>query len=129
MDKFGIIHHFSYNTKSKANIAEGAIKIIKSKIGKLLTFSEKNNWLQFFNNVIDSLNKRPLKSLGGRSPSEINYSNQNEIFKLRFGSLLNWKGPKKKPKFLKNDLVRVQLKNWTISQSLMKFNILQKFIK
>ena len=110
MERGRVIHHFATTTSSKANVAEGAIGIIKSKIGKYLTQSGKNDWITVFPDIIDSLNDRPLRSLGGRAPSQINYENQNEIFKLRFGDKLYWKSPKKKPVLSVGDLVRLVLK-------------------
>ena len=109
----GVIHHFATTTTSKANVAEGAIGIIKAKIGKYLSAYNTNNWLSVFPDIINSLNNRPLKSLGGETPSGVNYSNQNKIFKLRFGDKLDWEGPKKKPSLSVGDLVRVILKKAT----------------
>ena len=106
----GVIHHLATTTTSKANVAEGAIRIIKSKIGKYLTQNRTNNWIIAFQDIIESLNNRQLKSLGGKTPSQVNYTNQNEIFKLRFGNLLHWESPRKKPSLSVGDLVRVALK-------------------
>ena len=105
-----MIHHYASTTSSKANVAEGAIGIIKSKIGKYLTQYQTNNWIAVLPDIITGLNSRPLKSLGGKAPSEINYTNQNAVFKLRFGDKLHWGGPNKKPSLKVGDLVRLVLK-------------------
>jgi len=57
---------------NKANFAEHAIYLIKKRLYMIMMSKISTDWPTFLPSVVDALNQKPLKTLGGFSPSEIN---------------------------------------------------------
>ena len=58
-------------TKNKARYAEHSIFLIKRKLFTLLRSKVEDNWPLYLSSVVENLNSKPQKSLGGIKPSEI----------------------------------------------------------
>jgi hypothetical protein len=58
--------------KNKSNFAEHAIFSIKKRLFMMLRSETSDNWPKYLPLVVQALNKKPLKLLGGISPGEVN---------------------------------------------------------
>ena len=68
----------------KAQIAERCGRLVLSKVERYLTANRTKKFHDKFQSLIDGLNARPLKSLGGKAPRDINFDNQHETFYAKY---------------------------------------------
>ena len=74
------IHHIIASGKIKAGIAENAIKLVKRKLYRFMTYTGSKVWLDKLQQFTKSLNSRFIKTLG-TSPNQVNAENVVNIFK------------------------------------------------
>lgn len=65
--------------KNKASLAEYGILLVKRKLYKLLRSELSHKWVKYLKVVVDSLNRTPLKRLGGLTPNDI-HSEASSVF-------------------------------------------------
>ena len=56
----------------KANFSEHFVYLVKKRLFMLMRSEISDDWPTFLPFVVDALNHKPIKALGGMSPSEIN---------------------------------------------------------
>ena len=66
------IGFFFLEGKGKAFLAENGIKRFKRVLFQVMRNGKKILWPDIYKNVLKQINSRPLKSLGGKSPEEVN---------------------------------------------------------
>ncbi|MCP4606385.1 MAG: hypothetical protein GY847_38740 [Proteobacteria bacterium] len=69
----------------KASLAELMGKLLKQKIFRYMTHNRTKRYIDQLQEFVLSLNSRPLKSLGGISPKDVNYQNQAEVYEAQLG--------------------------------------------
>ncbi len=69
----------------KASLAELMGKLLKNKIYRYMMQNRTRKYIDCLQEFVDSLNSRPLKSLGGRRPKDITYDNQMEVYEAQLG--------------------------------------------
>ena len=111
-DKYGIIW-FWLRSKVKASLSEIYIKSFKSLLYRYMRLHPKKVWTEYYQDVVNQLNIRPLKHLKGYAPVDF----VSSLSDVRSRALLTSdKGRKrlKKPLFKKDDLVFVELPSFEI---------------
>ncbi len=69
----------------KASLAELMGKLLKNKIYRYMTHRRARKYIDQLEEFVDSLNSRPLKSLGGLRPKDVTYQNQTEVYQAQLG--------------------------------------------
>ena len=64
----------------KASLAEVSGRYLLEKIHKYFFHEETNNWILRLDDFVKAKNTRVNKSLGGLSPSQVNFSNQAQVY-------------------------------------------------
>ncbi|OOY54049.1 DDE-type integrase/transposase/recombinase [Solemya velum gill symbiont] len=110
MEKFlrkeNVIHFVTQNVV-KANIAERAIKTIKTRLARYATRKQTHRWVDVLSNVTQSYNNTYHRSIK-RTPASIKPSDSNRLWQLQYQSRPHRsKFPKKLFGFKVGDLVRV----------------------
>ena len=112
----GIRHVFA-SPPIKAGYAERCIQSLKQLIYRYLYHSQSFRYIEVLDDLVENYNKRPHRSLGKLSSSEVNETNQASVWnKLYIDSLLrkgahklraSSKNTETKFNFSKGDLVRI----------------------
>ena len=66
------IKWFFLKEPHKSFLAEGYVRIFKQVLYKVIRASKGKPWPSFCQEVVNQINGRPLKKLGGKSPAEVN---------------------------------------------------------
>ena len=107
-EKYGIIW-FWLKSKTKAFLAENAIRSLKGLLYRYMRLHPKKNWTDFYEKVVNQLNIRPLKTLWGHSPIDF----VSPISDIRSRTLLaksdSFRKKLKTPEYKKGDLVYVEI--------------------
>jgi hypothetical protein len=107
------VYHYTTNTTRKAGLAERVISSVKILMYRYFTYKKTYYYLDVLDSLVDNYNNTPHRSLFFMSPSDINDSNQAEIWKKIYVDKYKGKKGKKgnKPlyKFKTGDQVRVSL--------------------
>ncbi len=69
----------------KASLAELMGKLLKAKMYRYMTHRRTKKYIDHLQEFVDSLNSRPLKSLGGLRPKDVTYQNQGEVYRAQLG--------------------------------------------
>ena len=104
----GINHFYSQNTEVKANFAERAIKTIKTRITRYMTYKQSSRYVDQLQTFAQSYNSTYHRTIGTR-PESVKKENEEEV---RVSSFLAQEGmPRKRPKrpfkFKVGDRVRI----------------------
>ena len=100
------IHVTLYSTSTvyiKAASAERAIRTLKSRLYKLMTYNRSWKYLEYLQEVVNSINKSKNRTIG-MSPSQVTKDNYQLVFQKRYGA----KHVKKKASFQIGDHVRAR---------------------
>jgi hypothetical protein len=92
------VYPFVTHNETKANYAERVIKTIKSKIVRYFTHTQSHQYLAILQNIAESYNATYHRSLG-RSPKEVNQSNETEVLLDQYFL----RNPRPKPPIIKKE--------------------------
>ena len=96
---------YSTQNETKASIVERYIRSLKAKLFKIMTFRSTFRYIDFLQDVVQSLNQRYHRTIG-RPPAAVTEDNQNEVFEYQFSDYLTG-GRKRSPRFKVGDRVRI----------------------
>ncbi|XP_062571179.1 uncharacterized protein LOC134233212 [Saccostrea cucullata] len=65
--------------ETKANFAERYIQTLKKRLYRYFTHEQKYKYLNILQDVVQSINETPNRSLNGRTPSSVNKDNEEEV--------------------------------------------------
>ncbi len=82
------IHFIPAKPPLKASMAEQAGKLIKQKIWRYMTANKTKKFIRVLPQLVESLNSRKMKSLGGLAPNEVSPENQTEVYYKKYGRYL-----------------------------------------
>lgn len=95
---------------TKASVAERCIRQIRQRLARFSTKTQTSNWVNVLPDIIKGINKARSR-VHGMAPSEIGFHNAQEVWERVFGPIDRYLRPakysRKKPKYEKNDLVRM----------------------
>ena len=107
-ENYGIIW-FWLKSKTKAFLAENAIRSFKALLYRYMRLHPKKNWADFYEKVVNQLNIRPLKSLQGYSPIDFVSSASDVKSRTVLSGLNSSRKKLKSPEYKKGDLVFVEI--------------------
>ncbi|KAK3094439.1 hypothetical protein FSP39_001783 [Pinctada imbricata] len=76
--KEGIQLFFALN-ETKANYAERYIQTLKKRLYRYFTHFQKYTYIDILQDVVQSINETPNRSLNGRTPASVNKENEEEV--------------------------------------------------
>ncbi|XP_062587276.1 uncharacterized protein LOC134248897 [Saccostrea cucullata] len=65
--------------ETKANFAERYIQTLKKRLYRYFTHVQKYKYLDILQDVVQSINRTPNRSLNGRTPASVNQENEEEV--------------------------------------------------
>ena len=65
--------------ETKANYAERYIQTLKKRIYRFITHVQKYKYFDILQDIVDSINETPNRSLNGRTPATVNIANEEEV--------------------------------------------------
>ena len=118
LNKSGIGHSIALNTEIKANYAERVIRSLRAMMFRYFTYKQTYEYVNILQDLVYNYNHRPHRSLGGKSPNDVNASNEATLWKHMYMDTLKPKPqrmrkhsqpkkPYKKYKFKIGDYVRL----------------------
>ena len=115
------VHHYVTQNATKANYSERVIRTIKSQMYRYFTHKRTYHYLNVLQDIVRNYNERPYRSLDGKSPSDVNKSNEAMMWqRIYMGSMKPKRGRskiKRKPfKFKKGDFVRISSNRHTFQR-------------
>ena len=121
------VEQFSLASPMKAALVERFNRTLKERMWRIFTKQGSYKWLDILPKVVHSYNHTPHRSLNGRSPAEVNKSNESNVWLQQYGKKQK---RKRKPKFAVGDRVRISkaksifekgyLPNWTEEEFFVK---------
>ena len=70
------IHHYVTQNATKANYSERVIRTIKGQMYRYFSHKRTYHYLDVLKDIVRNYNDRPHRSLDGKSPSDVNTSNE-----------------------------------------------------
>ncbi|KAK3086722.1 hypothetical protein FSP39_022498 [Pinctada imbricata] len=70
---------FHAQNETKANYAERYIQTLKKRLYRYITHFQKYKYLNILQDVVQSINNTPNRSLNGRTPASVNKDNEEEV--------------------------------------------------
>ena len=118
LNKSGIGHSIALNTEIKAYYAERLIRSLRAMMFCYFTYKQAYEYVNILQDLVYNYNHRPHRSLGGKSPNDVNASNEATLWKHMYVDTLKpkpqrmrknsqSKKPYKKYKFKIGDYVRL----------------------
>lgn len=89
--------------ESKANFAERYIQTLKKRLYRYFTHTQKHKYTDILQDMVNSINETPNRSLNGRTPASVNAENESEV---RLDAYLVRRKAQKKPPILKKSSKR-----------------------
>lgn len=89
---------------TKANIAERAVGVLKTKLARIFTHQNNKKWIDVLPHVTSTINKSYHSSIG-MSPDQVTKKNQDTVLMNLYQHLASI--PKKKPRYSVGDIVLV----------------------
>lgn len=80
LDKQGIEHYVTHNV-THANYAERVIRTLKTLMYRYFTHNRTYHYLDVIQDIVRNYNHRPHSALDGKSPNDINQSNEAVVWK------------------------------------------------
>ena len=98
-------------TPTKASYAEGRIRRLKLSISQFLTANKTSRYIDDLQEIVNGINDSPMPALNNLTPNQVNFKNQNAVWKYRFGDLEKLRSRSgKKHYFQVGDVVRLRVK-------------------
>ena len=118
------IHHYVTHNVTHANYSERVIRTLKNLMFRYFTHKRTYHYLNVLKDIARNYNHRPHRSLHGRSPTEINISNEALVWQqlymdnmnVKKKSLKRGKLPAKPYKFKRGDYVRISSNRHTFKR-------------
>ena len=109
------IHHYVTQNNTKANYSERVIRTVKTQMYRYFTHKRTHHYLGILQDIVRNYNDRPHRALNGKSPSDINKSNEAITWQQMYMGTMQPKlkkskfkrVPSKPFKFKKGDTVRI----------------------
>lgn len=111
LEKHGIKHYHTY-TGLKASIVERLIRTIKLKLYVAMAKAGSQRWVDLVNKVVEDYNNTKHRTIK-LAPNQVNKSNE----KMLLDTVYNYNRELAKPRFAKNQQVRVSKKKFVFSRS------------
>ena len=81
LNESGIGHSIALNTEIKANYAERVIRSLRAMMFRYFTYKQTYEYVNVLQDLVYNYNHRPHRSLGGKSPNDVNASNEATLWK------------------------------------------------
>lgn len=65
--------------ETKANFAERYIQTLKKRLYRYFTHTQKHKYTDILQDMVNSINETPNRSLNGRTPASVNTENESEV--------------------------------------------------
>lgn len=107
MSENKVNHFFTYNETIKANYAERFIRSLRNLISRYLIENHTYDYLSVLDQLVESYNSRPHRSLANSTPNSVNKGNEAYFRTLFYGIKKPQKHKNKKFSYKVGDKVRI----------------------
>ena len=122
------VEHYVTQNNTKANYSERVIRTVKVQMYRFFTHNRTYRYLDILQDIVRNYNHRPHRSLSGKSPSEINKSNEAIAWQQMYMGSMKPKPrkskikrmPSKPFKFNKGDTVRISSNKHTFQRDYLQ---------
>ena len=113
----GIYYFTTLNSDTKANIVERVIKTIKNMMYRYFTKLRTHKYIDVLQDIVNSYNATPHKSLNNIAPKDVNKTNEADIWAYMYLKPKPIKMKARKYRFKINDMVRLSRVNMIFDRS------------
>jgi hypothetical protein len=112
------VHLYFSQNEVKSNYSERAVKSVKEKAFRYFYVNQTYRWIDVLQDIANSYNNTPHRSLGDMKPADVNSSNEYEIYRKYYLPYVNsTSNASVEFKFLPGDYVRVSSQKTKFSRA------------
>lgn len=112
------VYHFTtFNSNTKANVAERVIQTIKNKLHRWYTKNRTHRYIDILQGMVKTYNATPHRSLGNIAPKDVDKDNEPDIWARMYLTLNKSRKSVRAYHFKPGDLVRISHNNMPFDRS------------